>query len=403
MIATISRVSVLVCFVLGAFACKTTPKDSPLHGDPTQSAGPVQVRKISNKDALVSLGKVSQGEYRIHLVDVGTGLAVLVQGADFNLLFDGGSGDDMRGMSKGMNNNRLMAYLWAALGESGPQECIPQGDKWPAWGGGAERPIDHVFLSHPHLDHGSLLRTVFDCYDVNNFWAGVTNDTAFYEELWSGVAQEKNNKIHSAVPAPTANKVTVRSKTIDMAADRVWTTFKEGQTVSLGAGAKFTILHSNGEKHNDYNQNSTVILVELGGTRLLLTGDAESGPRLPPSAPVGHIEKHLIDTHKDKIKADILQVGHHGSMTSSRMEFLNAVKPKYALVSAGPKKYGSVVLPDKEVIDVLNEVGAKILRTDENDAKCPDADKFGTNDDRPGGCDNHVLIIRNTAMQQQGQ
>src|SRR5262249_18728449 len=34
-----------------------------------------------------------RGAYRVHLIDVGTGLAVLVQGADFAMLFDAGSND----------------------------------------------------------------------------------------------------------------------------------------------------------------------------------------------------------------------------------------------------------------------------------------------------------------------
>lgn len=61
------------------------------------------------------------GNYRVHLIDVGTGLAVLIQGADFNLLFDGGSADDKRGISATENNSRLLAYLWEALAHRGPR------------------------------------------------------------------------------------------------------------------------------------------------------------------------------------------------------------------------------------------------------------------------------------------
>lgn len=59
------------------------------------------------------------GSYRVHLIDVGTGLAILVQGHDFNLLVDGGSGDDSRGISATENSSRLLAYLWDAIGPSG--------------------------------------------------------------------------------------------------------------------------------------------------------------------------------------------------------------------------------------------------------------------------------------------
>lgn len=47
------------------------------------------------------------GEYRVHVIDVGTGLAIFVEGPDFTLLYDAGSNDDSR---KG-RNNRVLAYL----------------------------------------------------------------------------------------------------------------------------------------------------------------------------------------------------------------------------------------------------------------------------------------------------
>jgi hypothetical protein len=57
------------------------------------------------------------------------------------------------------------------------------------------------------------------------------------------------------------------------------------------------------------------------------------------------------------------------------------------IVSAGPAKYGSVVLPDAEVITELTSRG-QVFRTDLNDATCgPDADG------KAGGCDNIRVII----------
>ena len=92
------------------------------------------------------------------------------------------------------------------------------------------------------------------------------------------------------------------------------------------------------------------------------------------------------------VHADILQVGHHGSKTSSRRAFLAAVKPHLALVSSGPKHYGKVVLPDPEVIEALKSLGAQVLRTDERDANCPVEHRIG-GDSGPGGCDSYVITI----------
>ena len=59
-------------------------------------------------------------------------------------------------------------------------------------------------------------------------------------------------------------------------------------------------------------------------------------------------------------------VGHHGSETSSRQAFLNAVGASTFIVSSGPTKYGSVTLPDAVVISELESRG-QVFRTDTND------------------------------------
>ncbi|MBU2179166.1 MAG: MBL fold metallo-hydrolase, partial [Gammaproteobacteria bacterium] len=135
--------------------------------------------------------------------------------------------------------------------------------------------------------------------------------------------------------------------------------------------------------------------LQLGTTTVLLTGDAESGGRAQWHNAPGATEKYLLDNFAADVQADILQVGHHGSVTSSRKAFLQAVQPKIALVSAGPKKYGSVVLPDQAVLDALSDLGTAIYRTDLHDQKvCPVADKIGANDPgNPGGCDNYIIRI----------
>src|SRR5262249_25625924 len=117
-----------------------------------------------------------------------------------------------------------------------------------------------------------------------------------------------------------------------------------------------------------------------------------SGSRKDPSYPIGEVEEFLVDHHRAEFHADILQVGHHGSKTSSRRDFIAAVKPSLGLVSSGPKQYGRVVLPDREVIEELEHAGAKILRTDERDGECPVHGRIG-GDYGPGGCDTWVITI----------
>ena len=104
------------------------------------------------------------------------------------------------------------------------------------------------------------------------------------------------------------------------------------------------------------NLNSVVGKLSYGSTSFMLTGDAPS-----------EVEKFIIGKYSD-IRADVLKLGHHGSKTSTSPEFLEAVSPNFAIVSAGKEnRYGH---PHKKVLDTIAEFKKnqpkfeKIFRTD---------------------------------------
>ncbi len=380
------RLLVLLVFVAGCPAPRPPERPKPIKAHKQPGAGklpPIAGAPNITWKRVETAADVPPappaGTFQIHLIDVGTGLAVLVRGADFAMLYDGGTND------REEKPLRVVAYLQAALGGSGDDLCVDHGGT-PA----GRVKLDHVVLSHPHLDHASALDLVVHCYDVHNFWdSGRINETVFYRELLSQIGRSAVTHYHSAASVPADHGVTVKALAITLPH---WERFSEGDTVQLGEQAQFTILHAEAKALKDPNQNSVVITVALGAAHLLLVGDAESGPRKDPSYPVGDVEEFLIDHHAKEIRSDILQVGHHGSKTSSRHSFLEAVHPSLALVSSGPKMYGKVTLPDAEVIEELERDGAKILRTDERDASCPVHGRIG-GDHGPGGCDSWVITI----------
>lgn len=379
---------------LGAWLTVLVAQAAVLGASRVMAVENIAVRRVSQVSDL-SADPPAAGAFRVHLIDVATGLSVLVQGHDFNLLFDGGSRDDKGKITAHANKSRLLAYLFAAIGPSGGAECVPDGDDWPE-SDGSERTIQHVVLSHPHDDHDRMLPDVLSCYRVDHVWdSGVVNPTATHAAFVQAVADEPEVTYHTAADLPESRTVTIKDSSIVFPETVQWTTFADGDEQILGDGAHFTILRADPIPHKtDYNRNSLVLRVDLGERSLLLTGDTESGARKPPSEPPGFAEEDLLENHRDELRVDILQVGHHGSKTSSRHAFIKAVDPHWALIGSGPFKYSGVTLPDAEIIEELTDAGAVVLRTDLNDGHCPVADRIGIDTEPPaGGCDNFVLEI----------
>ena len=111
-----------------------------------------------------------------------------------------------------------------------------------------------------------------------------------------------------------------------------------------------TLNNLNSYGHSEENESSLVLTLDFMGTSFLFTGDATTG-----------VEKEILEDNPN-LRCDVLKVGHHGSSTSTCEEWLDAIKPKEAVISCGAKnKYGH---PDKEVLSRLDKRGIKIRRTD---------------------------------------
>ncbi len=100
----------------------------------------------------------------------------------------------------------------------------------------------------------------------------------------------------------------------------------------------------------DLNDNSIALSVAYGQRAFLLTGDLERE------------SEHLLVAADRVPSADVLKVAHHGSRTSTTIEFLEEVAPSIAVISSGAgNRYGH---PSPTVVARLRETGAKVLRTD---------------------------------------
>jgi beta-lactamase superfamily II metal-dependent hydrolase len=333
-------------------------------------------------------GPPPAGTYVIHAIDVGTGLAVFVEGHDFSLLYDAGSNDDFaRGAS-----NRVVAYLDAIR-----PDLRTTG-------------IDHLILSHPHKDHSELMPDVVATYPIRNVWnSGALNPICSYRALLVNSAARTGLAYHDALAEEGDYKGEFKSqscygKTLAAGTVRlVRAAHMAEAAVPLGAGAEMAILQRDGSKKSSFNENSVVVRLQLGSRSVLLPGDAEAGGRKVPSTKpsANSSEGLLLACCRTRLRSDILIAPHHGSMTSSRTAYLDAIGASQYVVSAGPTKYGSVTLPDHEVVEEYARRGT-VWRTDLNDKPAIAGNACSTwkakvgpdNDGKPGGCDNIRIIIR---------
>ena len=111
------------------------------------------------------------------------------------------------------------------------------------------------------------------------------------------------------------------------------------------------IYTSNIYNESDFNNASIVVKLFYKNSKFLFTGDIEE-----------IAEKRML-VWQNNLKSDILKVAHHGSSSSSSLEFLNEVDPIIAVISVGKNNFGH---PSPKIIERLEDKNIKVYRTDEN-------------------------------------
>ncbi len=248
----------------------------------------------------ITPARPAEGEFELTVLDIGQGTAAVVQTARHTLVYDTGP----RWTDASDAGSRLIAPYLRAAGVAH---------------------IHGLVVSHLDIDHSGGAKSLLKSVPVD--WM-----------LTSVFAEAEIVK--------TANERGV--KALGCAAGQSWT----------WDGVRFDVLHPDVGNYTEAklktNDRSCVVKVSTPRFSALLTADVEA------MSEAAIIERYAATP--SGLKSDVLLMPHHGSMTSSTPEFINAVAPKIALINAGYRnRFGH---PREGVLARYTERNIPVMRTD---------------------------------------
>ncbi len=262
------------------------------------------------------IAPASAGDGRLHVtfIDVGQGDAALVRFPNGStLLVDAGG---LPGASPFDIGDRIVA---------------------PVLRHGGIRRLDSVALTHGDVDHiggADAILTEFRPADV-----------------WEGI------------PVPPHETLRALQRT----AGRVgaaWTNVQTNDMVTID-GVQVLVRHpalADWQRQDVRNDDSIVLEIIWRDVSIVLTGD------------IGSEAERLIAPLFSPSPLRIVKVPHHGSLTSSSLEFVRALSPQAAVVSVG--RSNTFGHPAPEVIDRYRRIGADVFRTDQDGAVSMSTDGY---------------------------
>ena len=231
----------------------------------------------------------SQGELSVTYLDVGQGNAVVIRQGNQTMLIDGGPRE---------SSSFVVSYL--------KQQGIQK--------------LDYVLISHFDEDHlAGAIGALYNFPVGTLITADYETDSSIYDSYKEAVEEKGYEPVHPSL----------------------------GDTFSLGDGS-FRIISPVSYGHEDENQDSVGIILEMGSDRFFIGGD------------IGlEGEKEILEAGVD-IQADVMLMNHHGSHVSR--EFFQAVNPSWAVISCGEgNSYGH---PRQDTVELIQESHVPLFRTD---------------------------------------
>lgn len=184
--------------------------------------------------------------------------------------------------------------------------------------------VDYLMVSHARIDHYGGMRALVREFAPSEFWSGPEKGkTQRFEDLEEELAVAKVPRV----------------------------TLSAGQVCRAIGQVNLCVLQPSTEQADD---SSVVVRLDYGKERFLFASDIDKR------------DEALLVQRADELTSAVVKIPRHGSATASTKEFIAAVRPKLAILSAGARSRSET--QREEVTERYREAGAEVLRTYEDGA-----------------------------------
>lgn len=244
----------------------------------------------------------------VDMLDIGQGDSIVISKGKMNFIIDGG-GNIAKEIGENTGENVVVPYL-NSKGIS---------------------TVDAAFVTHTDGDHAIGIIETMERKRVKRLFLPHTSigteDESKYYEIIMQTAKKHNTEIHY---------------------------LSAGDEMIFGNDISVKCVFPDKSTNISINDGCIVLKMNYGGADFLFTGD------------IGFEAEKLILENGADINSDVLKIAHHGSKNSTGKNFLDAVSPKIAIISAGrDNNYGH---PSQEVLMKLEDRNIDIYNTPQNGA-----------------------------------
>jgi len=184
--------------------------------------------------------------------------------------------------------------------------------------------VDYLLVSHARVDHYSGMRAIVAEFAPSEFWSGLaTGNTQRFEDLADALERARTPRV--TLPGRESCRVIEQTR--------------------------LCVLHPSPEQEDDA---SVVLRLEYGKARFLFASDIDKRDEM------------ILAQKPDELRSAVVKIPRHGSATASTKEFIAAVQPRLAILSAAPRRRSEA--RRQEVTERYREVGAEVLHTYEDGA-----------------------------------